>query len=285
MNGAWSPRLNAKITSYCVVFRWGQKEEWVRLLGFFGYGIWIRIFWESLKWWTCAEECLSDDCWKWGPANGHWTFDFLFPKEVSSLDFQVECTDRTVQYKLNAQSLRLFGLHSDVNDAHRAGANRLQNRTNFLLVFFLFFSFLPFSHLRLLLPWVFHPSPSLLHPASFPARLLLLWFSFCFSPFSLPPSLPVFFPCFFRFLCNARLSDCPSPSLPPCPSSSSSFPFFTPLLPPCLSSSSSFFLLFLSLLPPSLPVFFFLSPPPSPPYLSSSSFFLHRTQERKKEKG
>ena len=52
----------------------------------------------------------------------------LFPTEVSSFDFQVECTDRTVQSKLNAQSLRLFGLHRDVNDAHRAGANRLQNK-------------------------------------------------------------------------------------------------------------------------------------------------------------
>ena len=51
----------------------------------------------------------------------------LFPTEVSSFDFQVECTDRTVQYKVNAQSLRLFGLHRDVNDAHRAGANHLQN--------------------------------------------------------------------------------------------------------------------------------------------------------------
>ena len=40
---------------------------------------------------------------------------------------EVESTDRTVQYKLNAQSLRLFGLHRDVNDAHCAGANRLQN--------------------------------------------------------------------------------------------------------------------------------------------------------------
>ena len=30
----------------------------------------------------------------------------LFPTEISSFDFQVECTDRTVQYKLNAQSLR-----------------------------------------------------------------------------------------------------------------------------------------------------------------------------------
>ena len=54
----------------------------------------------------------------------------LFPTEVSSFDFQVECTDRTVQYKLNAQSLRLFGLHRDVNDAHRAGASRLQNKQN-----------------------------------------------------------------------------------------------------------------------------------------------------------
>ena len=54
----------------------------------------------------------------------------LFPTEVSSFDFQIECTDRTVQYKLNAQSLRLFGLHRNVNDAHRAGANRLQSKTN-----------------------------------------------------------------------------------------------------------------------------------------------------------
>ena len=34
------------------------------------------------------------------------------------------------QYKLNAQYLRLFGLHSNVNDAHRAGANRLQKKKN-----------------------------------------------------------------------------------------------------------------------------------------------------------
>ena len=33
-----------------------------------------------------------------------------------------------VQYKLHAQFLRLFSLHDDVNDAHRAGANRLQNK-------------------------------------------------------------------------------------------------------------------------------------------------------------
>ena len=54
----------------------------------------------------------------------------LFATDASSFDFQVENSGRTVQYKLNAQSLRLFGLHSDVNDAHRAGANRLQNKQN-----------------------------------------------------------------------------------------------------------------------------------------------------------
>ena len=47
---------------------------------------------------------------------------------MSSFDCQVENSGRTVQYKLNAQSLRLFGLHRDVNDAHRASANRLQNK-------------------------------------------------------------------------------------------------------------------------------------------------------------
>ena len=42
--------------------------------------------------------------------------------------FCLTLTGRTVQYKHNAQFLRLFGLHGDVNDAHRAGANRLQNK-------------------------------------------------------------------------------------------------------------------------------------------------------------
>ena len=34
----------------------------------------------------------------------------------------------TEKYKHDAQSLRLFGLHDDVNDAHRAGANCFQNK-------------------------------------------------------------------------------------------------------------------------------------------------------------
>ena len=35
---------------------------------------------------------------------------------------------RTAQYKHNAKFLRHFCLHGDVNDAHRAGANRLKKR-------------------------------------------------------------------------------------------------------------------------------------------------------------
>ena len=58
----------------------------------------------------------------------HLTVSFL--TEVSSFDVQVECTDWTVQYKLNAQSLRLFGVHRDVNDAHRADANPKQTWMN-----------------------------------------------------------------------------------------------------------------------------------------------------------
>ena len=37
---------------------------------------------------------------------------------------------RTAQYKRKAQFLRHFCLHDDVNDAHRAGANRLKKQNN-----------------------------------------------------------------------------------------------------------------------------------------------------------
>ena len=52
----------------------------------------------------------------------------LFLTEDSSFDFQVENSGRTAQYKLTAQSLRLCGLRCGVDDAHCAGANRLQNK-------------------------------------------------------------------------------------------------------------------------------------------------------------
>ena len=48
------------------------------------------------------------------------------------LCLSVEIQVGQYKYKLNAQFLRLIGLHSDVNDAHRAGANRLQNKTKSL---------------------------------------------------------------------------------------------------------------------------------------------------------
>ena len=76
MDGAWSPRWNVKIKSYCVVFRWGQKGErtWCGCLDSMITG-WIRYFFKSLQWWAFAEECLSNDFWTWGPQIGHWLFD------------------------------------------------------------------------------------------------------------------------------------------------------------------------------------------------------------------
>ena len=122
--------MKDKITSYCVVFRWGQKSG-------FGAAAWIP--WLRDEYGT-FEKVSSGGCVLRNASAmlaerealrksiEHLTV--LFPTVVSSFDFQVECTGRTVQYKLNAQSLRLFGVHSDVNDVHRASANRLQNKQN-----------------------------------------------------------------------------------------------------------------------------------------------------------
>ena len=96
----------------------------VRLLGFYGYGMNTVPLRKSptvdVCWGMPQQWLLNVRPWEW--ALNIWQ---LFPTEVSSFDFQVECTDRTEQCKFNAQSLRLFGLHSDVNDTHRAGANRM----------------------------------------------------------------------------------------------------------------------------------------------------------------
>ena len=52
----------------------------------------------------------------------------LFPVEASYFDFVIENDGRTTQYKLNAQSLRLFVLRNndDAKDVHLARANRLK---------------------------------------------------------------------------------------------------------------------------------------------------------------
>ena len=54
----------------------------------------------------------------------------LFPVETSDLEFVIENEGRQIKYKLNAQSVRLFGLRNndDGEDVHRAGANRLKKK-------------------------------------------------------------------------------------------------------------------------------------------------------------
>ena len=46
---------------------------------------WIRIFWESLLWWTCAEECLSERLCEW--AFNIW--QFYFRQKLARLIFKL----------------------------------------------------------------------------------------------------------------------------------------------------------------------------------------------------
>ena len=103
----------------CLYMGPGGREDLVRLLGFCGYGM-ITVLYEKVSYGGRVEDCL-----RMGIDN----LTVFFPTEVSSFDFQVELTDRRVQYKLDAQYLRLHGLHGDVNDVHRAGANCVQDKT------------------------------------------------------------------------------------------------------------------------------------------------------------
>ena len=78
---------------------------------------------------TITEEDTNADRWKIGTPPGIGNEGERSRKGVVHGDlFVFESTGRTVQYKLNAQYLRLIGLHRDVNDAHRARANRLRNK-------------------------------------------------------------------------------------------------------------------------------------------------------------
>ena len=99
----------------------------VRLLGYCGYGMNMVLLRKSLYGGRVLRNASAMTAERKALRVGIEYLTF-FPTEVSSFDFQVESTDRTVQHKLNAQSLRLFGLHRDVNDAHRAAANRLQTK-------------------------------------------------------------------------------------------------------------------------------------------------------------
>ena len=52
----------------------------------------------------------------------------LFPAEAKHFQFVVENECRETKYKVDSQSMRLFGLRNDhAEDVHRADANRLEN--------------------------------------------------------------------------------------------------------------------------------------------------------------
>ena len=128
-----APDLHDKMKNHVILCCLSMGPEGrvglVRLLGFYGYGmntVPLRKSYGGRVLRNASAMIADREALRMGIEH----LTVLFPTEVSSFDFQVECTDRTVQYKLNAQSLRLFGLHRDVNDAHRAGANRLQNKTD-----------------------------------------------------------------------------------------------------------------------------------------------------------
>ena len=92
-----------------------------------GAAAWILVTrpFEKISYCGCASAMTAE---RGARRLGIEHLTVLFPTEVRTFDFKVENPCRTVQHKLNAQSLRLFGLHRDVNDVHRAGANRLQNK-------------------------------------------------------------------------------------------------------------------------------------------------------------
>ena len=79
----------------------------MRLLGYFGCATKLdpggRVL-RNTSVMTAAEEALR---------MGIERLTVLFPTKVSMFDFKVENSGRTVQYKLDAQSLRLIGLRSE----------------------------------------------------------------------------------------------------------------------------------------------------------------------------
>ena len=57
----------------------------------------------------------------------------LFPVEAEDFQFVVENESRETKYKVDTQSMRLFGLRNDnAEDVHRADANRLEKKTTSL---------------------------------------------------------------------------------------------------------------------------------------------------------
>ena len=85
----------------------------MRLLGFYGYGMNAAPFDKVSYGGRLLRNASAMIAEREALRMGIEHLTVLFSTEVSWFDFQVECTDTTVQYKLNAQSLRLFGLHRE----------------------------------------------------------------------------------------------------------------------------------------------------------------------------
>ena len=82
---------------------------WVPLLGYCGYvifGSFEKVSYGGRVLRNASAMTAEREALRMGIEH----LRVLFPTEVSSFDFQVENSGRTVQHELDAQSLRLFGL-------------------------------------------------------------------------------------------------------------------------------------------------------------------------------
>ena len=119
------------IASWCLSMAQDGRAAWVRLPGY-----WLRDETGSFQKIAYAGRVLRNisdmTVERESMRTGIKRLKVLFPTKVRLFDFKIESSGRTVQYKIDAQSLRLFGHHDDVNDVYRAGANRLQNKQTVL---------------------------------------------------------------------------------------------------------------------------------------------------------
>ena len=106
-----APDLHEKMhkTRHILCLSMGPEGEiiWVLLLGYCGYvifGSFEKVFYGGRVLRNASATTAEREALRMGIEH----LTVLFPTEVSSFDFQVENSGRTVQYKLNAQSLLLF---------------------------------------------------------------------------------------------------------------------------------------------------------------------------------
>ena len=113
MGSVSSPRKIAENTSHPDVFRWGHKGQRIEC----GLDIWLRdepgsfekISYDGRVMRNTSAMTAEREALRMGIES----LTVLFPTKVSLFDFKVGHSGRIVQYKLDAQSLRLFVLHSE----------------------------------------------------------------------------------------------------------------------------------------------------------------------------